>query len=98
MSVQKTTINDNKFKLSIKEVEDDVSLFINKVIELASDIGSSGIVGSPNYKDLVCKNIEEYALVKAFRERIQEQAVNKAQQIHDMMYKTLNKKKGYFTH
>ena len=98
MSVQKTTINDTKFKLNIKEVEDDISLFLNKLIELATEIGELNIVGKPDYKDLVCKNIEEYAVIKAYRERNHEQIVSKTQQIHDMMYKTINKKKGFFNH
>jgi hypothetical protein len=94
MSVQKITKDGKILQVAQRTIEDELSLFINHLIELAAEFEQYQVVGSPTYKDLCVKNLEEYALLMNWRQRVIQNSIDKANQINDVMFSTIKKKQG----
>ena len=93
MSIIKTAINVLPL---ISEVPTDVIEFVKNLESIATEISNSGAFGKVTCRDLVAKNLTEYATLKGYRTANMQNDLDAAKQTHALIFNatrgTLKKK------
>lgn len=83
MSVTKITTNINTIK-----IDNELKEMYIMLKQLADEINNmeDKIFGTIHFKDLICKNLQEFATLKATRKAIFENELNKARTLHESIF------------